>query len=172
MNKSTTNTLSLWSLTTLVVGAMIGAGIFSLPAAFGRATGGLGAIIAWVIAGGGMLMLAFVFQNLAQRKPELNAGVFSYAKAGFGEYPGFISALGFWAGTCIGNVSYFILIKSTLGAFFPAFGEGNTLLAIAVSSVVLWSFHLLVLRGIKEAAFINTLATCAKIILFLYLSPF
>lgn len=117
MNKSTTNTLSLWSLTTLVVGAMIGAGIFSLPAAFGRATGGLGAIIAWVIAGGGMLMLAFVFQNLAQRKPELNAGVFSYAKAGFGEYPGFISALGFWAGTCIGNVSYFILIKSTLGAF-------------------------------------------------------
>ena len=48
-----------------------------------------------VIAGGGMLMLAFVFQNLAQRKPELNAGVFSYAKAGFGEYPGFISALGF-----------------------------------------------------------------------------
>jgi arginine:ornithine antiporter/lysine permease len=164
MSKTANNTLSLWSLTTLVVGAMIGAGIFSLPATFGRATGGLGAMIAWVIAGGGMLMLAFVFQNLAERKPELNAGVFSYAKAGFGEYPGFISALGFWAGTCIGNVSYFILIKSTLGAFFPSFGEGNTWLAIAVSSIVLWSFHLLVLRGIKEAAFINTLATCAKII--------
>lgn len=164
MNKYANNTLSLWSLTTLVVGAMIGAGIFSLPATFGRATGGLGAMIAWVIAGGGMLMLAFVFQNLAKRKPELDAGVFSYAKAGFGEYPGFISALGFWAGTCIGNVSYFILIKSTLGAFFPVFGEGNTIIAIVVASIILWSFHILILRGIKEAAFINTLATCAKII--------
>lgn len=164
MSKPAQNTLSLGSLTALVVGAMIGAGIFSLPATFGRATGGLGALIAWVIAGSGMLMLAFVFQNLAERKPHLNAGVFSYAKAGFGEYPGFISALGFWAGTCIGNVSYFVLIKSTLGAFFPLFGEGNTLAAITVSSVILWAFHFLVLRGIKEAAFINTLVTCTKII--------
>ncbi|XXD07976.1 basic amino acid/polyamine antiporter [Klebsiella sp. R445] len=164
MSKPANNTLSLGSLTALVVGAMIGAGIFSLPTTFGRATGGLGALIAWAIAGGGMLMLAFVFQNLAERKPHLNAGVFSYAKAGFGEYLGFISALGFWAGTCIGNVSYFVLIKSTLGAFFPIFGEGNTLPAITVSSIILWAFHFLVLRGIKEAAFINTLVTCTKII--------
>lgn len=164
MSKNERNTLSLWSLTALVVGAMIGAGIFSLPATFGQATGGLGAIIAWMIAGSGMLLLAFVFQSLAERKPDLNAGVFSYAKEGFGEYSGFISALGFWAGTCIGNVSYFILIKSTLGAFFPAFGEGNSFYAVVLSSVMLWSFHILILRGIREAAYINTIATFAKII--------
>ena len=164
MSKNERNTLSLWSLTALVVGAMIGAGIFSLPATFGQATGGLGAIIAWMIAGSGMLLLAFVFQSLAERKPDLNAGVFSYAKEGFGEYSGFISALGFWAGTCIGNVSYFILIKSTLGAFFPAFGEGNSFYAVVLSSVILWSFHILILRGIREAAYINTIATFAKII--------
>ncbi len=52
MTSSSTNKLSLWSLTALVVGSMIGAGIFSLPATFGRATGGFGAIIAWCIAGG------------------------------------------------------------------------------------------------------------------------
>lgn len=76
MENSTVNKLSQWSLAALVVGSMVGAGIFSLPATFGRATGVLGAIIAWCIAGGGMLMLAFVFQTLAERKPDLDSGVF------------------------------------------------------------------------------------------------
>lgn len=164
MATSSTKKLSLGALSSLVVGSMIGAGIFSLPATFGRATGGFGAIIAWVIAGGGMLMLAFVFQTLAQRKPDLDSGVFIYAKEGFGDYLGFASALGFWAGTCIGNVSYFVLIKSTLGAFFPIFGDGNTLPAVLVASVILWAFHILILRGVKEAAAINTIATVAKIV--------
>ena len=164
MTSSSSNKLSLWSLTALVVGSMIGAGIFSLPATFGRATGGLGAIIAWCIAGGGMLTLAFVFQTLAQRKPDLDSGVFIYAREGFGDYTGFASALGFWAGTCIGNVSYFVLIKSTLGAFFPVFGDGNTLFAVGVASAILWGFHILLLRGVKTAASINTVATIAKIL--------
>lgn len=164
MAKTSKNKLSLWSLTALVVGSMIGAGIFSVPATFGRATGGLGAIIAWCIAGGGMLMLAFVFQTLAQRKPGLDSGVFIYAKAGFGDYLGFVSALGFWGGTCIGNVSYFVLIKSTLGAFFPIFGDGHTVAAVLVASVILWGFHILVLHGVKNAALINTIATIAKIL--------
>jgi len=51
MANSTDNKLSIWSLSALVVGSMVGAGIFSLPATFGRATGGLGALIAWGIAG-------------------------------------------------------------------------------------------------------------------------
>lgn len=164
MANSTDTRLSLWALTALVVGSMIGAGIFSLPATFGRATGGFGALIAWCIAGGGMLMLAFVFQTLAQRKPELDAGVFIYAKAGFGDYLGFASALGFWAGTCIGNVSYYVLIKSTLGAFFPIFGDGNTIPAVLVASVILWAFHFLLLKGVKGATSINTIATFAKVI--------
>ncbi|WP_049600419.1 basic amino acid/polyamine antiporter [Yersinia nurmii] len=164
MSASSIKKLSLWSLTSLVVGSMIGAGIFSLPATFGRATGGLGAIIAWVIAGGGMLTLAFVFQTLAQRKPELDSGVYIYAQKGFGDYAGFASAMGFWAGACIGSVSYFVLIKSTLGAFFPLFGDGNTLSAVLIASLILWSFHFMVLRGVKEAATINTIATFAKVI--------
>lgn len=111
-----------------------------------------------------MLTLALVFQTLAIRKPHLDSGIFIYAKEGFGNYLGFTSALGFWAGTCIGNVSYFVLIKSTLGTFSPIFGDGNTLYAILTASVVLWCFHILVLRGVKEAAIINTVVTWAKII--------
>jgi arginine:ornithine antiporter / lysine permease len=157
-------TLSVRALSALVIGSMVGAGIFTLPAAFGRATGALGALIAWVIAGIGMLMLAFVFQDLAQRKPDIDSGVFAYAKAGFGNYLGFAAALGFWAGSCVGNVSYFVLIKSTLGRIIPAFGDGNTLPAVLTASLLLWVFHFMILRGVQQATGLNNIVTVAKIV--------
>jgi arginine:ornithine antiporter/lysine permease len=156
--------LSLFALTGMVVGSMVGSGIFSLPRTFGNATGPFGAIIAWVIAAGGMYTLARVFQALAERKPDLDAGVYAYAKAGFGDYPGFLSALGYWIGSCIGNVSYWVLIKSTLGAFFPVFGDGNTVAAILVASIGIWLFHFMILRGVQQATSINTVVTIAKIV--------
>jgi arginine:ornithine antiporter/lysine permease len=151
-------------LTAMVVGGMVGAGIFSLPQRFGNVTGPIGAIIAWIIAGAGMYMLARVFQYLAERKPKLDAGVFAYAKAGFGDYPGFLSAFGYWVGSCIGNVFYWVMIKGTLGQFFPVFGDGNTAVAILVASVGIWLFHFLILRGVQQAAFINSIVTVAKVI--------
>jgi arginine:ornithine antiporter/lysine permease len=164
MTAATDRKFSRPMLTAMVVGSMVGAGIFSLPARFGAAAGPLAAIIAWIIAGGGMLMLALVFQSLAVRKPELDAGIFAYPKAGFGDYLGFAAAFGFWAGTCLGNTTYFILIGSTIGKLLPAFGEGNTATSVAASSVILWAVHFMILRGIREAAFINTVVTVAKIV--------
>lgn len=111
-----------------------------------------------------MYMLARVFQALAQRKPDLDAGVYAYAKAAFGPYAGFLSAFGYWMGSCIGNVSYWVLIKSTLGAFFPVFGDGNTLPAIVVASIGIWLFHVTILRGVRQAAALNTIVTVAKIV--------
>jgi len=111
-----------------------------------------------------MLTLAFVFQTLANRKPNLDGGVYAYAKAGFGDYMGFSSAWGYWISAWIGNVSYFVLIFSTLGYFFPIFGEGNTLASIICASVLLWGLHFLVLRGVHEAAVINMITTVAKIV--------
>lgn len=156
--------MSRLALTAMVVGGMVGAGIFSLPRTFANSTGPVGAVIAWLIAGTGMYMLARVFQALAERKPDLDAGVFAYAKAGFGDYPGHLSAFGYWIGSCIGNVSYWVLIKSTLGAFFPVFGDGNTVVAIVVASIGIWLFHFLILRGVQQAAFINSIVTVAKVI--------
>src|SRR6202046_387084 len=156
--------MSLMQLTAMVVGGMVGAGIFSLPRTFANATGPLGAVIAWLIAGSGMYMLARVFQSLAERKPDMDAGVFAYAKAGFGDYPAFLSAFGYWIGSCIGNVSYWVLIKATLGAFFPVFGDGNTVVAIVVASIGIWLFHFMILKGVQQAAFINTVVTVAKVI--------
>jgi arginine:ornithine antiporter/lysine permease len=156
--------LKLGALVALVVGSMIGGGIFSLPQNM-AASADVGAIlIGWAITAVGMLTLAFVFQTLANRKPELDGGVYAYAKAGFGDYMGFSSAWGYWISAWLGNVGYFVLLFSTLGYFFPVFGEGNTVASVIGASVLLWAVHFLVLRGIKEAAFINLVTTVAKIV--------
>lgn len=156
--------LKLSMLIALVVGSMIGGGIFSLPQNMAASAGAGAVLIGWGITAVGMLTLALVFQTLANRKPELDAGVYAYAKAGFGDYMGFSSAWGYWISAWIGNVSYFVLLFGTLGYFFPAFGEGNTLPAVIGASVVLWFVHFLILRGIREAAFINQVTTIAKVI--------
>ena len=157
--------LSLSSLTAMVIGSMVGAGIFNLPGRFATATGPFGAIIAWVVAGTGMYMLARVFQALAEKRPDIDSGVFAYAKAGFGDYMGFLSAFGYWLGSCLGNVFYWVLIGSTLGRFFPeVFGDGSSATAIIVSLVGIWAFHFMILRGIEQATFINSIVTVAKIV--------
>jgi arginine:ornithine antiporter/lysine permease len=161
---STAQKLTLLTMTSMVVGSMVGAGVFSLPRRFAQETGVYGAVIAWAIAGAGMLMLAFVFQTLAVRKPELDAGVYAYAKAGFGEYLGFFSAFGYWASSCVGNVTYWVLIMSTVGAIWPALGEGDTVLAVALSTVGIWVFFYLIQRGVKDAAALNKIVTVAKVV--------
>ncbi|CAN5837602.1 basic amino acid/polyamine antiporter [soil metagenome] len=161
---SDSDKVSLPTLTAMVVGSMIGSGVFLLPRRFGAETGVLGAIIAWTIAGAGMLMLAFVFQRLATRKPDLDAGIFAYAKAGFGDYVGFNSAWGFWASSCAGNTSYWVVIMTTASALFPALGAGDTVLAVIVSSIGVWLFFFLIRNGVKEAAVINRIATIAKVV--------
>ena len=63
---------------------------------------------------------------------------------------------------CLYCLSCLLLIKATLGQFIAAFGDGSTALAILSASLILWGVHALVLRGVKQAAALNTIATVAK----------
>ena len=143
---------------------MIGGGIFGLPSQMGAAAAPGPLIIGWLITGAGMLMLAKVFQSLAVQRPDIDAGVYGYAKEGFGNYLGFSSAWGYWFSAWMGNVGYLVLLMTAIGVFLPGFGEGTTLLATVVSSALLWLYHLLILRGIREAAVVNVVVTIAKIV--------
>ena len=158
--------LKLAALVALVVGSMIGSGIFSLPQNMALTSGAGSLIIAWVITFFGMLMLAFVFLNLANRKPEITGGVYGYARAGFGDYVGFNSAWGYWLSAWIGNISYIVIFFSALGMFeaLGFFGDGTTLYAVVGASVLVWTFHFLILRGIQGATLINTITTIAKVV--------
>lgn len=156
--------LGLAALTALVVGSMIGSGIFALPSQMAGSAAPGPLVIGWIITGVGMLMLAFVFQYLATRKPGIDGGVYGYARAGFGDYVGFTAAFGYWVSAWVGNVAYLVLLFSTLGYFVDAFAGGATVPAIVGASIVLWIVHALTLRGIKTAAAVNVVVTIAKVV--------
>ncbi|WP_376994239.1 basic amino acid/polyamine antiporter [Azospirillum himalayense] len=149
--------LTLLPLVALVVGSMIGGGVFNLPSDMSKGASPGAILIGWMITGIGMMMLAFVYPNLAVRKPSLNAG--PYAKAGFGPFVGFNSAWGYWLSPFLGNVAYAVAIFSALSHFFPIVG----------ASLCLWLIHALVLSGIKQAAFVNVVTSIVKLVpLFLF----
>ena len=143
---------------------MIGSGIFALPSQMAGSAAPGPLLIGWTITGVGMLMLAFVFQTLARRKPDVDGGVYGYARAGFGEYVGFTSAWGYWISAWVGNVAYLVLLMSTLGYWFGGFEGGTTVTAIVGASVLLWVVHGLTLSGVRNAAFANVVVTIAKVV--------
>lgn len=158
--------LGFGALTALTVGSMIGGGIFSLPQNMAAHAGAGAILIAWLLTGAGMLMLALVFRNLARCRPTVTGGVYGYARAGFGDLVGFCSAWGYWLSSVIANVSFLVLLFSALGAF-PAlsfFGDGTRPAAVAAGSVLLWALHVTVLRGVRAASTLNTVSTVAKIV--------
>lgn len=156
--------LSKTALIGLVVGSMIGGGAFNIISDMGSDAGGLAIIIGWIITAVGMISLAFVFQNLTNKRPDLDGGIYSYARAGFGDFVGFSSAWGYWFAAFLGNVAYATLLMSAVGNFFPIFKGGNTLPSIIVASILLWGVHFLILRGVETAALINSIVTVAKLI--------
>lgn len=161
--------IGLLSLTALVFSSMVGSGVFSLPQNMASVANGLALLIAWLITGVGILFLAFALLYLTRQRPDLDGGIYNYAREGFGDLIGFCSAWGYWLCTTIGIVGYVVIVFSGLGMFTDSpdhiyFGEGNTLYALIGSSIFVWIVHYLVSRGIKEAALVNLVATIAKII--------
>ena len=162
--------LGLVSLIAIVVGSMIGGGAFNLASDMAGAASPGASIIGWVITGIGMIALAFSFQNLNEKRPDLEGGVFSYATAGFGKFLGFNSAWGYWISAWLGNVAYATLVFSSIGYFFPIFEGGQNIAAIIGASVLLWVVHGLVLRGVHSAALVNIVTTIAKLVpIFLFI---
>lgn len=157
--------LGLIALIAIVVGSMLGGGVFSLPqnTAVTSAVGPV--IIAWVIAGIGIYFIANSFRVLSDLRPDLQAGVYMYAQEGFGSFIGFNVAWGYWLMTAFGNVAFAVILMDALNEFFPGiFTDGNNLNSIICGSVLIWGYNFLVLSGTKVAGFINTIGTIAKLV--------
>ena len=158
--------LSLFPLTALVIGAIVGSGIFSLPQNMASGAGPKAILIAWVITFVGMFCLARVFQQLALLRPDINTGPYGYARERFGDFIGFSMAWGMWVSACTGNSGYLVGFWGTLSGFpgLEFFGDGTTTPAVIGALLMLWGIHFMILRGVQTAAFINAIVTLAKII--------
>lgn len=152
------------TLISLIVGSCVGAGIFAIPQNIASVASPGAAMIGWLITGVGMLCIAYVFQALAQRKPKLDSGVYSYVRAGLGDFVGFASAWGYWLGTIIAQVGYATLFFSSLGFFIPLFDGSHSLLQATAVSALTWGIFLVLSRGVRQAAILNLVATVAKVL--------
>ncbi|WCZ33521.1 MULTISPECIES: amino acid permease [Corynebacterium] len=155
-------TVSVWTLVSLIIGSTIGSGIFALPQNIGSVASPGAMLTGWAIAGVGMLSIAFVFQILAVRKPHLDSGVYSYVRAGLGDFIGFTSGMGYWLGSVMAQVGYATLFFNTLGYYFPAFSN-RWVLALSVSAMS-WLIFYGLTRGLRQAAVMNAVTTVAKLL--------
>lgn len=157
--------MGLLALIAVVVGSMLGGGVYSLPQNTAASSAVGPVIIAWIIAGIGVYFIANIFRVLSDIRPDLQAGVYMYAQEGFGSFVGFNVAWGYWLMTCFGNVAFAVILMDALDQFFPGiFTNGNNLNSIICGSVLIWGYNYLVLSGTKVAGMVNTIGTIAKLV--------
>lgn len=175
-----------WILTALVVGNMVGSGIFMLPRSLSEVASPAGVIGAWLLTGLGVLFTVLVFGNLAIRKPELSGGPQIYAKELFKAgskasiLSGFMASWGYWIGNLAGNIAIITTFAGYLSTFFPILTSTAVLFSIgsftlkvgnaltfAVCTLLLWGTTFIVLKGMEGAGKLNFAATAAKVIGFL-----
>ena len=157
--------LSLWGLLGVVISAMVGSGVYSLPQNMAKGAGVLSIIAAWFITGFGMFCIVYTFHLLAKAKPEMASGIYSYSKDGFGNGAGFFTAWGYWLCNICANTGIAVILMEALNYFFaPHFEGGNNLNSLLLSSAIIWIFFILVYRGIKTATIVNMIGTCFKLI--------
>ncbi len=157
--------LGVIGLASIVISSMVGGGVFSLPQNMAAGASAGAVLLAWVITGIGMYFIANTFSVLSRVKPDLTAGIYMYAREGFGPYMGFTIGWGYWLCQIFGNVGYAVITMDALNYFFPPyFAGGNNLLSIVCGSRLIWVFNFVVLRGVRQAAVLNVIGTIGKLV--------
>jgi len=154
------NNIGKWTSTSLVLGNMIGSGIFLLPASL-AAYGGI-SLCGWLIASAGALLLAKVFASLSRIVPQ-SGGPYVYTRAGFGNFAGFLVAWGYWISIWCTNAAITVAMLGYLSVFFPILDERPPV-AIALGLSIIWLLTWVNNRGIKNAGYVQLITTILKII--------
>lgn len=152
--------LGVWSATALVVGSMIGSGVFLLPSAL--APYGAVSLIGWGITLCGALLLALTFARLARLWPQ-TGGPYAYARNAFGELPGFMIAWSYWISIWCANAAIAVAFAGSLGAIFPA-ATATPVRSAACALGALWLCSAINLLGVREAGRMQVLTTALKLV--------
>ncbi len=162
MEKTNVKVLGFLPLLALVVGSIVGAGIFNSPADLGNKANPGWIIIAWAITAVGVFSLVRVFQYVNNRRPDLEGGIYTYAREIAGEFTGFNSAYGYWWSSLFTNLAYLFAIPKILSYYFPVLAS-HKWAAFFLATVLLWLYHGLILSGIRTAGMTNVFITILKI---------
>ncbi|WP_019670597.1 amino acid permease [Eudoraea adriatica] len=161
MNQNKNNKkLGLWMSTSLVIGNMIGAGVFLMPAAL-AAYGGI-SILGWLASSLGTFVLALVFSKLSKLFLDKAGGPYAYTKSGFGEFAGFLVAWGYWISIWIGMAIMAIAFVSALSILFPILGN-NPLVSVLTGLSAIWLLTWINSKGVRESGKIQVVTTILKL---------
>lgn len=167
MENKKTKGISLFALLAIIISGAIGGGVFNLANDLARGSTPGGVVISWLFIGFGILMLVLSFNRLITIKPGLS-GVSDYARAGFGDFVGFLSGWGYWISAWTGTIGFAVLMMTSADYFFPGkFANSNgslTILSVIIVSIISWILMLLVDRGVETAAAVNAIVMIAKLI--------
>lgn len=155
-----TRALGLLACTALVVGNMIGSGIFLLPASL--AAFGPIALGGWLLTSAGALILAIIFGRLSQLVSK-TGGPYAYTQEGYGEFAGFLIAWGYWIALWTGNAGVAVALAGYVGFLVPQIGESQSY-SLAVALGAIWLLTLVNIRGVKEAGVIQVITTVLKLV--------
>lgn len=155
------NKLGLWTSTSLVVGNMIGAGVFLMPATLAM-YGGI-SLVGWVFSAIGAFLLAKVFSNLSVLMPQADGGPYAYSRKGFGDFAGFLVAWGYWISIWCTNAAIVVSLISALSTFFPVLTT-NSFIAVSTGLGIIWLLTWVNSLGIVTSGRVQLVTTVLKII--------
>ena len=155
-----TRKVGLWIATSLVVGNMIGSGVFLLPASLAP-FGGV-SILGWLFTSAGAMALALVLAGLARRLPRAG-GPYAYTLEGLGKLPAFLVAWGYWISIWSGNAAIAVAFVGYAGAFIPPLSQ-DPLLGAGFAVGTIWLLTGVNAMGVREAGVLQLWTTVLKLL--------
>jgi len=149
--------ITFWRAWALVVGTMVGSGVFLLPSVLGRY--GWHGLWGWGITATGAIVVALTIAWLSHRSPGLG-GPYAYTKQAFGKLPAFFIAWGYWVSLWIGNAAIAVAFSGYAANLHPLLATSELYIALGVVTV----FTLVNWLGIATAGFVGLLFTVAKVV--------
>lgn len=149
--------IGIWMTSAIVVGTIIGSGIFMLPVAL--APLGTNALIAWLIAGIGVICIAYGMGRLSTLGGE---GIQANVEKEFGPTAGFLVAWSFWASNAIAQGAVAVAAASAMSFVAPALVRPDNIVTVAIGwLVVLTAVNAL---GVRAAGGLSLVTVAIKIL--------
>jgi len=153
--------LGLWTSTSLVIGNMIGAGVFMMPATL-ASFGGI-SLVGWVFASIGAFLLSKVFANLSKLLPAADGGPYAYSQKGLGDFAGFLVAWCYLVSVWCTNAAITVSFISAMSTFIPSLAT-NSLLAAFTGLATIWFLTWINSLGILTSGKLQLVTTILKIV--------
>ncbi|WHZ19833.1 MAG: Lysine/cadaverine antiporter membrane protein CadB [Rhodanobacteraceae bacterium] len=150
--------IGFWTCTALVVGNVIGMGIFLLPSSL--APYGFNGLIGWAVVMAGSLVLAVVFAKLARVLPDA-AGPFDYIRSTLGELPAYLAMWAYWVSVWLTNTA---LATGVVGYMEAAVGPTHALPPMGLALALLWAMVVVNLFGVRAGGGVQIVTTVLKLV--------